>query len=118
MKKLLLLALLTAMLFSCDNGDIVTISGGSLPEPLDMAFTDKMMSVGTWGMCLTYFSDEATLTIGLANASFSGLWRQVADPIDDIMDRLPSAVESYLKNKGGLSTGEIDKLRGILSIED
>lgn len=53
-----------------DNGDIVTISGGSLPEPLDMAFTDKMMSVGTWGMCLTYFSDEATLTIGLANASF------------------------------------------------
>ena len=65
-----------------DNGDIVTISGGSLPEPLDMAFTDKMMSVGTWGMCL------------------------------------PSAVESYLKNKGGLSTGEIDKLRGILSIED
>lgn len=82
MKKLLLLALLTAMLFSCDNGDIVTISGGSLPEPLDMAFTDKMMSVGTWGMCL------------------------------------PSAVESYLKNKGGLSTGEIDKLRGILSIED
>lgn len=65
-----------------DNGDIVTISGGSLPEPLDMAFTDKMMSVGTWGMCL------------------------------------PSAVESYLKNKGGLSTGEIDKLRGILLIED
>lgn len=36
-----------------DNGDIVTISGGSLPEPLDMAFTDNMMSVGTWGMCLT-----------------------------------------------------------------
>ena len=281
MKKLLFLALLTAMLFSCsdsgnelvvpktaevnavvddvnmwgnlvldipkdslykvgyDNGDIVTISGGSLPEPLDMAFTDKMMSVGTWGMCLTCLSDEATLTIGLANASFcdrvggkegdqltislkekggfrdmyermklwnttnrsdydsdemfanfypvechgikSGVVYRSSNPlmestnparyeyadrlarnagintiitfadteekwqstvasgsgygeycneryskgtllfhklIDDIMDRLPSAVESYLKNKAGLSTGEIDKLRGILSIED
>ena len=113
MKKILFLALLTAMLFSCsdsdnepvglkaievkaavdevnmwgnlvldipkdslykvgyDNGDIVTISGGSLTKPLDMAFTDIMMSVGTWGMCLTYFSNEPTLTIGLANASFS-----------------------------------------------
>ena len=222
-----------------DNGDIVTISGGSLPEPLDMAFTDNMMSVGTWGMCLTCLSDEATLTIGLANASFcdrvggkegdqltislkekgrfrdmyermklwnttnrsdydsdemfanfypvechgikSGVVYRSSNPlmestnparyeyadrlarnagintiitfadteekwqstvasgsgygeycneryskgtllfhklIDDIMDRLPSAVESYLKNKAGLSTGEIDKLRGILSIED
>ena len=45
-----------------DNGDIVTISGGSLTKPLDIAFTDNMMSVGAWGMCLTYFSNEATLT--------------------------------------------------------
>ena len=37
-------------------------------------------------------------------------------PIADIMERLPSAVESYLKNKAGLSIEEIEKLRGILSV--
>ena len=133
MKKILFLALLTAMLFSCsdsdnepvglkaievkaavdevnmwgnlvldipkdslykvgyDNGDIVTISGGSLTKPLDMAFTDKMMSVGTWGMCLTYFSDEATLTIGLANASFS----------DRVGGKEGDILTISLKEKGG-----------------
>ena len=39
-------------------------------------------------------------------------------PIADIMNRLPSAVESYLHDKAGLSTEEIEKLRGILSVED
>ena len=133
MKKLLLLALLTAMLFSCsdsgnepvvpkatdvnavvdkvnmwgnlvldipkdslykvgyDNGDIVTISGGSLTKPLDMAFTDNMMSVGTWGMCLTYLSDEATLSIGLANASF----------FDRVGGKEGDQLTISLKEKGG-----------------
>lgn len=38
-------------------------------------------------------------------------------PIADIMDRLPSAVESYLHDKAGLSTEEIETLKGVLSVE-
>ncbi|MGN1376550.1 MAG: tyrosine-protein phosphatase [Prevotella sp.] len=53
-----------------ENGDIVTISGGSLPESLDMPLTNNMMAAGTWGMFLTQYSNEPTLTIGLVNASF------------------------------------------------
>lgn len=74
-----------------DNGDIVTISGGSLPGPIDMAFTDQMMSVGIWGMCLTYFSNEAILTVGLANASFS----------DRVGGRVGDRLTISLKEKGG-----------------
>ena len=39
-------------------------------------------------------------------------------PIADMMDRLPSAVEAYLQDKASLSTEEIEKRRGILSVED
>ena len=54
-----------------DVGDIVTVSGGSLPGSLDMPITSFTLAVGSWGMCLMSFSNEPTMTLALANASFS-----------------------------------------------
>ena len=72
-------------------GDIVTISGGSLPGNLDMPFTDDMLVVGTWGSCITCFPGETIMTLALANASFS----------DRVGGKVGDRIVITMKQKGG-----------------
>ena len=72
-------------------GDIVTISGGSLPGNFDMPFTDDMLVVGTWGSCITCFPGETIMTLALANASFS----------DRVGGKVGDRIVITMKQKGG-----------------
>ena len=74
-----------------DVGDIVTVSGGSLPGSLDMPITSFTLAVGSWGMCLMSFSNEPTMTLALANASFSD---RVGGKVGDFCE-----LQYYLKLK-------------------
>ena len=74
-----------------DVGDIVTVSGGSLPGSLDMPITSFTLAVGSWGMCLMSFSNEPTMTLALANASFS----------DRVGGKVGDRISITMKQKGG-----------------
>lgn len=74
-----------------DVGDIVTVSGGSLPVSLDMPITSFTLAVGSWGMCLMSFSNEPTMTLALANASFS----------DRVGGKVGDRISITMKQKGG-----------------
>ena len=74
-----------------DVGDVVTISGGSLPGSIDMPIISNTLAVGSWGMCLINYFGESIMTLALANASFS----------DHVGGKVGDRITITMKEKGG-----------------
>lgn len=71
--------------------DMVSVECPSLPKTLEIPYINDYMMVGTWGISLNSFADEATLTLALTNSSFH----------DRVGGKVGDNVTITLSKKGG-----------------